>query len=159
MRLNFKTKGETMTAMALTAKWLKEMMLRTEKAIEALGLVIEKKYMAKFESGDVEPAMSVKSPGGKWTVEMYLGNALAEFLTLDREANPQQLDVMLFVDAYAERKLDELVKSRVAIVQAMVTSKSPKDVKKKIEKIAPGYAHLRMWEPLVARRKKDVKND
>ena len=148
MRLNFKTKGETMTAMALTAKWLKEMMLRTEKAIEALGLVIEKKYMAKFESGDVEPAMSVKSPGGKWTVEMYLGNALAEFLTLDREANPQQLDVRLFVDAYAERKLDELVKSRVAIVQAMVTSKSPKDVKKKIEKIAPGYAYLRMWEPL-----------
>jgi len=148
MRLSFKTKGETMTAMALTAKWLKEMMLRTEKAIEALGLVIEKKYMAKFESGDVEPAITVKSPGGKWTVEMYLGNALAEFLTLDREANPQQLDVMLFVDAYAERKLDELVKSRVAIVQAMVTSKSPKDVKKKIEKIAPGYAYLRMWEPL-----------
>jgi len=148
MRLNFKTKGETMTAMALTAKWLKEMMLRTEKAIEALGLVIEKKYMAKFESGDVEPAMSVKSPGGKWTVEMYLGNTLAEFLTLDRSANPQQSDVMLFVDAYAERKLDELVKSRVAIVQAMVTSKSPKDVKKKIEKIAPGYAYLRMWEPL-----------
>ena len=148
MRLNFKTKGETMTAMALTAKWLKEMMLRTEKAIEALGLVIEKKYMAKFESGDVEPAITVKSPGGKLTVEMYLGNALAEFLTLDREANPQQLDVRLFVDAYAERKLDELVKSRVAIVQAMVTSKSPKDVKKKIEKIAPGYAYLRMWEPL-----------
>ena len=148
MRLSFKTKGETMAAMGLTEKWLKELMLRTEKGIEALGLVIEKKYMAKFESGDVEPAISVKSLGGKWTVELYLGNTLAEFLTLDRSADPQQLDVRLFIDAFAERKLNDLVKSRLAIVEAMVTSRSAKDVRKKIEKIAPGYAHIRMWEPL-----------
>jgi hypothetical protein len=104
--------------------------------------------MAKFESGDVEPAISVKSLGGKWTVELYLGNTLAEFLTLDRSADPQQLDVRLFIDAFAERKLNDLVKSRLAIVEAMVTSRSAKDVRKKIEKIAPGYAHIRMWEPL-----------
>ena len=153
MRLSFKTKGETMAALALTEKWLKELMLRTEKGIEALGLVIEKKYMAKFESGDVEPAISVKSLGGKWTVELYLGNTLAEFLTLDRSADPQQLDVRLFIDAFAEHKLNDLVKSRLAIVEAMVTSKSAKDVRKKIEKIAPGYAHIRMWEPLKGRER------
>jgi hypothetical protein len=153
MRLSFKTKGETMTAMALTEKWLKELILRTERGIEALGLVIEKKYMAKFESGDVEPAISVKSLGGKWTVELYLGNTLAEFLTLDRSANPQKLDVRLFIDAFAEYKLNDLVKSRLAIVEAMVTSRSAKDVRKKIEKIAPGYAHIRMWEPLKGRER------
>ena len=137
-----------MAAMALMAKWLKELILRTEHGIEVLGLVIEKKYMAKHEDGIVEPAITVKSSKKKWTVELFLGNTLAEFLTLDRSANPQKLDPRVLIDSFAEHKLNDLVKSRLAILEAMVFSKSVKEVRKKMENIAPGYAHIRMWEPL-----------
>ena len=146
--MSFKTKGETMAAMAVTVKWLERLIRRFEEGIVAQGLVIEKKAILRHEDGDVEPVLKVKVPGDAWSIELRLGNTLAEFLTLDREEVPLRFDPRLLDDTFAEKKLNDLVKSRLEIARMLATSHSPKEVRGEMEELGKHYAKLRMWEVL-----------
>lgn len=148
MRLQFQTQGEQLAAMLVTTKWLPELVRRFEKGLGNLGLEIERKEIRKYEDDNVEPVYTVKTPRRGWTIELRLGNTLAEFLTLDRDAKPIRFDPRLLDDDFAGRKLDDLVKSRLDIAWALATSKSPKEVRRKVERIGKNMARLRMWEML-----------
>ena len=148
MKYDFPTQGEMLAAMFITEKWLKELVERFEQGVKDLGLEIESKHMLKYPDGDVEPVFKVKTPRPGWTIELRLGNMLAEFLTLDRDAKPVRMDPRLFDDGFARKKLDELVKSRLDIAWALATSKSPKEVRRKVTKLGKDMARLRMWEVL-----------
>ena len=148
MRLQFQTQGEQLAAMLVTTKWLPELVRRFEKGLGNLGLEIERKEIRKYEDGNVEPVYTVKTPRPGWTIELRLGNTLAEFLTLDRDANPIRFDPRLLDDDFAGQKLDDIVKSRLDIAWALATSRSPKEVRRKVECIGKNMARLRMWEML-----------
>jgi hypothetical protein len=148
MRLQFATKEEALAATMLTAKWLPRLLIGVEEGIKALGLEILKKSTIRYADGRFEPAIRVKSVGGGQSAELYLGNTLAEFLTLDRDDRPHRLDTRLFVDTYAECKLDGLVKSRLNLLKAIATAKSPKALKRELPDLARGFAHIRVWEPI-----------
>ena len=148
MSLHFETQAETAAAMVVIAKWLKELVTRIEKGIKDMGLVIERKEMRRNADGEVEPAYKVRSRRPGWTIELRLGNTIAEFITLDRDAKPARFDPRLLDDEFAEKKLDELVKCRLELVRVLATSKSVKDARPKIEALGKEFERLRMWEPL-----------
>ena len=148
MKYDFPTEGEVIAAMAVTTRWLKELITRFEQGIKDLGLEIESRHILKHPDGDAEPVFVVRTPRPGWTIELRLGNTLAEFLTLDRDARPVRFDPRLLDDEYASQKLDELVKSRLEIAKALATSKSNKEVRRKMERIGKNMARLRMWEML-----------
>ena len=80
-----------------------------------------------------------------WTIQLGLRNALEEFLAVDREENPPRFDMRLLDEKRAEAKLAEIVDGRLAIVRAMPTSRTPKEFRRKVEKIAPAFEYVRIW--------------
>lgn len=158
MQMEFGSQVETLFAMAATSKWLEILLTRVEKGILDMGLVIEKKEIWKHEEGGVEPVLTVKRPNSKWTIKLFFRNTLMEFLSLDRDAKPMRFDLRVMNDAFAEKKIDDLVKSRLAIADALATSNSPEEVRQKVVAIGKGYARLRMWEMLDEKKKQRKRN-
>ena len=146
MQMEFGSEVETLFAMAATSKWLKELLTRIERGILDMGLVIEKKEMWKYEEGGVEPVFTVKRPNSKWTIQLRFWNTIMEFLSIDRDERPMRFDLGVMNDGYAEKKIDDLVKSRLAIADALATSNSPEEVRKKVIAIGKDFARLRIWE-------------
>ena len=100
--------------------------------------------MENYPDSTVDPVLHLRSRG-EWTLQLRLGNSLEEFLTIDRDEKPVRLDVRLFDDAHAERKLASIVEGRLALVRALVESRSPAEFKRKMEELAPGFEHVRLW--------------
>ncbi|HHN46941.1 MAG TPA: hypothetical protein ENN09_05815 [Planctomycetes bacterium] len=161
MKYDFPTQGEMLAAMAITAKWLPELVIRFEKGIADLGLEIESKQIRRYDGNEVGPVCTIKSKHPGWTLELRLGNTLAEFLTIDRDARPVRLDPRLLDDGFASKKLDDLVNGRLDIARVLATSRSPKEIRRKMVKIGKNMARLRIWEmlddkkPRKKRRKRD----
>ena len=143
--MEFSSPEETLAAMLVTAKWLPEIVRRTEAGVKAMGLTIEKRLSARYEDGTVEPVLVLKGPHG-WELELHLRNALNDFLLVDREAKPPRLDPRLLDERYAEEKLADVVAGRLAIVRTIAGSRTARDVRRKIEKTARHFQWLRVWE-------------
>jgi hypothetical protein len=143
--VEFSGPEETFAAMLVTARWLPELVRRTEAGVRALGLTIEKRLSARYEDGTVEPVLVLKGRHG-WELELHLRNAFEDFLLADREARPRRLDPRLFDEHYAEEKLADVVAGRLAIVKTISGSRTARDVRRKIEKTARHFQWLRVWE-------------
>ena len=143
--MQFTSPEETLAAMLVTARWLPELVRRTEVGVKAMGLTIEKRLSAQHEDGTVEPILVLKGRHG-WELELHLRNAFEDFLLQDREARPRRLDPRLFDEAYAEEKLTDVVAGRLAIVKTIAGSRTARDVRRKIEKTAGHFEWLRIWE-------------
>jgi hypothetical protein len=159
--VEFSSPEETLAAMLVTAKWLPELVRRTEAGVRAMGLTIEKRLSAQYEDGTVEPVLVLKSRHGRrsgssrgsagsdepgWELELHLRNAFEDFLLADREARPRRLDPRLFDDHYADEKLADVVAGRLAVVKTISGSRTARDVRRKIEKTARHFQWLRVWE-------------
>jgi len=146
--MEFKTKDETAGAMFVVMRWLPELVERVEAGVKRMGLIIKEKRAEMTPGGKASPVLLLK-PGrrsrGRWTIELGLRNALEEFLTIDRDEVPARLDLQLFDQAHAERKLSEIVEGRLALVRAMSESRNPEDFKRRAEELAPRFERLRMW--------------
>jgi len=143
--VKFSGKAETVAAMVVTVRWLPELVRRVEKGVKALGAKIEKKAMLRFEDGTVCPTLFVRGKRG-WHLELRLQNAFADFLTLDRDETPVRLDLRLLDPEFAEKKLGEVVESRLTMVRAFNRSRRAGDVAKHIQELGAGHGTFRVWE-------------
>ena len=143
--MKFSGKAETVAAMVVTVRWLPELVRRVEKGVKALGAKIEKKAMLRFEDGTVCPTLFVRGKRG-WHLELRLQNAFADFLTLDRDETPVRLDLRLLDPEFAEKKLGEVVESRLTMVRAFNRSRRAGDVAKHIQELGGGQGTFRIWE-------------
>ena len=143
--MQFSAPEETFAAMLVTARWLPELVGRVECGVRKMGVVIEKKVIAHHADGSVDPVLLLRGRRG-WQLELRLRNALEDFLTLDRDERPARFDPRLFDKEYAERKLGEVVESRLVMVRAINESKRAGEVAKRVEKLAPGHGTFRIWE-------------
>ncbi|MHC5058500.1 MAG: hypothetical protein ACYTKD_27905 [Planctomycetota bacterium] len=143
--MKFTSDDETLATMLVTAKWLPELVRRTEAGVRAMGLVIEKRLSARHEDGTVEPVLVLKGRHA-WKLELHLRNAFEDFLLADREMERPRLDPRLLDDSFAEGKLADVVAGRIAIVKAIVESRSARDARRNIEKTSRRFEWLRIWE-------------
>ena len=60
-------------------------------------------------------------------------------------ATPPHLDGRLFHEPYAEKKLDKIVRGRLAIVRAFARSRSHKDFMRRAEGRISQFDHIRVW--------------
>ena len=143
--MRFSSDAETLAAMAVTARWLPELVRRVEKGVKALGARIDKKAMLRFEDGTVCPALFLRGKRG-WHLELRLRNALEDFLTLDRDEKPVRLDPRLLDPAFAEKKMADVVEGRLAMVRALNESRKAGEVAGRIQKLGGKYGTYRIWE-------------
>ena len=142
--MNFSSDAETVAAMVVTVRWLPELVRRVEKGVKALGAVIMKKAMLRFEDGTSCPTLFLRGSGG-WYLELRLQNAFEDFLTIDRDEKPVRLDPRLLDDAFARKKLRDVVEGRLAMVRAFNRSRRPGDVVGHIQKLGARYGRYRIW--------------
>ncbi len=143
--MKFASNEETFAAMVVTTRWLPELVRRVEAGVKALGAKIKKKAMLKFEDGTVCPALFLRGKRG-WELELRLRNAMEDFLLLDRDEKPVRLDQRLFDEEFAEKKLSEVVESRLAMVRALNETRKVGEVAGKIQKLGGKYGTYRIWE-------------
>ena len=143
--MEFSNKAETLAAMLVTARWLPELVRRTEAGVAAVGLTIEKRRSARYEDGTVEPVLVLKGQHG-WELELHLRNAFEDFLLQDREARLRRLGPQLFDERYAEEKLADVIAGRLDIVRSIAASASAREARRKIENTARRFEWLRVWE-------------
>ena len=65
---------------------------------------------------------------------------------LVRRVEPVRLDPRLFDEAFAEKKLGEVVESRLAMVRALNETRKVGEVAGKIQKLGGKYGTYRIWE-------------
>jgi hypothetical protein len=143
--VEFSSKAETLAAMAVTVRWLPELVGRVENGVKALGAKIEKKAMVNYPDGKTDPVLLVRGRRG-WQLELHLRNAMQDFLLLDRDEKPIRLDPRLLDDEFAEKKLGEVVEGRLAMVRAFNRSRRAGDVAKHIQKLGAKHGTYRIWE-------------
>ena len=143
--MKFSSDAETLAAMVVTTRWLPVLVRRVEAGVRALGAKIEKKAMLRFEDGSVCPALFLRGKRG-WQLELRLRNALEDFLTLDRDEKPVRLDPRLLDEEFAEKKMGEVVESRLAMVRALNESPKASDVAGRLQKLGGKHGTYRIWE-------------
>ena len=143
--MKFSSDAETLAAMVVTTRWLPELVRRIEKGVKALGAKIEKKAVLKFEDGTVCPVLFLRGKRG-WHLELRLRNALEDFLVLDRDEKPVRLDPRLLDKEFAEKKMGEVVDSRLAMVRALNETRKVGEVAGKIQKLGGKYGTYRIRE-------------
>ena len=143
--MNFSSDAETLAAMVVTVRWLPELVRRVEKGVKALGAKVKKKAMVNYPDGKTDPVLFVRGRRG-WRLELRLRNAMEDFLLLDRDEKPVRLDPRLFDEAFAEKKLGEVVESRLAMVRALNETRKVGEVAGKIQKLGGKYGTYRIWE-------------
>ena len=146
--MEFATQQDMALAMLTVAKWLPELVGRFEAGIRAQGLTILERRLERYDDGTSNPVLRVRVGRGRngWTIELYLRNALDDFLTVDREEKPVRFDARLLDEKEAERKLDDIVTGRLAIARAMATSRTRDEFARKMERIAPSFEYVRFWQ-------------
>jgi len=143
--VKFPSDAETLAAMVVTTRWLPELVRRVERGVKALGAKIKKKAMLRFEDGTVCPVLFLRGKHG-WRLQLHLRNAMEDFLLLDRDEKPVRLDPRLFDEAFAEKKLGEIVESRLAMVRALGETRKAGEVAGKIQKLGGKHGTFRVWE-------------
>ena len=143
--MEFASKEETFLAMVVVTRWLPELVGRVEKGVRGMGVVIEKKATVNYPDGKVDPVLVLQGRRG-WHLELHLRNAMEDFLTLDRDGTPVRLDPRLFDKEFAEKKLGEVVESRLAMVRAINETRGVGEVARKIQKLGGKYGAYRIWE-------------
>ncbi len=143
--MKFASDAETLAAMVVTTRWLPVLVRRVEKGVRALGARIKKKAILRFEDGTVCPVLFLRGKRG-WRLELRLRNAMEDFLLLDRDEKPVHLDPRLIDKAFAEKKLGEVVESRLAMVRALNETRKVGEVAGKIQKLGGKHGTFRIWE-------------
>jgi hypothetical protein len=143
--VKFSSDAETLAAMVVTVRWLPELVRRVEKGVKALGAKVKKKAMVNYPDGKTDPVLFVRGRRG-WRLELHLRNAMEDFLLLDRDEKPIRLDPRLLDPKFAEKKLGEVVESRLAMVRALNETRKVGEVAGKIQKLGGKYGTYRIWE-------------
>ena len=143
--MEFSSKTETLVAMAVTTRWLPQLILRVEKGVKALGAKVRKKAMVNYPDGKVDPVLFVRGRRG-WSLELHLRNTMEDFLLVDRDEKPIRLDPRLLDPEFAEKKLREVVEGRLDMVRAFNRSRRAGDVAKHIQKLGAKHGRYRIWE-------------
>lgn len=143
--MKFSSDAETLAAMVVTVRWLPELVRRVEKGVKALGAKVKKKAMVNYPDGKTDPVLFVRGRRG-WRLELHLRNAMEDFLLLDRDEKPIRLDPRLLDPEFAEKKLGEVVESRLAMVRALNETRKVGEVAGKIQKLGGKYGTYRIWE-------------
>jgi hypothetical protein len=143
--VKFSSDAETLAAMVVTVRWLPELVRRVEKGVKALGAKVKKKAMVNYSDGKAGPVLFVRGRHG-WRLELHLRNAMEDFLLLDRDEKPIRLDPRLLDPKFAEKKLGEVLESRLAMVRALNGTRKVGEVAGKIQKLGGKYGTYRIWE-------------
>jgi hypothetical protein len=143
--VKFSSDAETLAAMVVTVRWLPELVRRVEKGVKALGAKVKKKAMVNYPDGKTDPVLFVRGRRG-WRLELHLRNAMEDFLLLDRDEKPIRLDPRLLDPKFAEKKLGDVVESRLAMVRALNETRKVGEVAGKIQKLGGKYGTYRIWE-------------
>ena len=143
--MKFSSDAETLAAMVVTTRWLPVLVRRVEAGVKALSVKIKKRAMLRFDDGTVCPVLFLCGKRG-WQLELRLRNAMEDFLLLDRDEKPVRLDPRLLDEEFAEKKVGEVVESRLAMVRALNESRKVGDVAGKIQKLGGKHGTYRVWE-------------
>jgi hypothetical protein len=141
--MELRSKEEWKEAMIATALYLPEIVWQFEAGLKALGATVLKKYVYRDKSGEVDPACLIQAQNNKF--EFRLGNALREFLSIDREEKPLRFDHRLKDPAQAREKLTRIIVGRLEIARAFAECNTPEELKKRLEEMAKHFEKVRFW--------------
>jgi len=141
--MEFRNSEERREAEIAILTYLPQMVLLYEQGLKELGAKIVKKYVYRDKSGEVDPAYLIEAGSNKF--EFRLGNALNEFLSVDREEKPMQFDYRINDPKLAQAKLTRIINGRLAIARAFIECKTPEELKKRLEGMSKHFERLRYW--------------
>ena len=136
---------EQVGAQRLAARWLPELLSKVEAGLRDMGAAPRGNFLGS-EPGEVtDPAIALCIVRGRRLMELRFEKAFEVFLAVDREAQPPRLDGRLFYEPYAQKKLDKIVKGRLAIARAFTRSRSHKGFMRLAKGVISTFGHIRVW--------------
>jgi len=139
--MDFASPEETLRAAVLTDRWLPALVRAFEDGVTGIGLEITER--SHYLDDDGRACMTLVARGKRLTLRLGLRNALEDFLAVDREARPVQVDDRLSNDDYACGKLAEIVEGRIAIVRTLDESPDIDAARARIDELAGRFEWLR----------------
>jgi hypothetical protein len=141
--MKFRNKEEWQEAMIATAIYLPEMIRLYEDGLKLLGAKILKKYAYRSKDGDVDPAYLIQAQNKQF--EFRLGNAMKEFVSVDREEKPMRFDYKINDPEQARAKLARIIGGRLEIARAMIEAKTPEELKQRLQEMSHRFERIRVW--------------
>jgi len=112
--MNFATQDDGVRAIIATLKYLQPLVATFEGALDNAGFEI---LSRRHHDGERIPTPVLELHRGGVTLEMHLGNAIEDFLLVDRDEDPVRTDPRLRDDEYARGKLADIVEARVELLE------------------------------------------
>jgi len=141
--MKFRSKDEWKEAMIYTAVYLPEMIRLYEDGLRLLGARVIRKYIYKSRDGEVDPAYLIT--GAAKQFEFRLGNAMKEFVSVDREEKPMRFDYKINDPEQAKAKLARIIGGRIEIARAMIEAKNPEELKQRLQGLSHRFERIRVW--------------
>lgn len=139
--MEFASRQETALAMVVTARWLPVLIQSFEDGVQGLGFMITERSHFTDQDGKACPMLGVRCR--RLVVRLGLRNAMENFLMVDREAQPVQVDRRLLDDAYARAKLSDVVSGRLEILEVLDACHDLDTERARLEGLAGRFAWLR----------------
>ena len=139
--MEFASQEETALAMVVTARWLPVLVRSFEKGVRDLGLTVTERAHFIDQDGKACPTLGVR--GQRLTFRLGLRNAMEDFLTVDREARPVQVDPRLVEEGYAKAKVADVVAGRLEILKVLEGSRDLAEAQARINELAGRFEWLR----------------
>jgi hypothetical protein len=133
---------ELALAMELVKRWWPRMVSEFEHALVREGFNITNRVLGSDELGRTTPILELERNGNNGMSN--LRPSLDDFMYVDRDVEPPQLDLALSVDAYAEKKMRSIIGGRIAILLIATSGDSREKVHESMKKLAPRFARLRL---------------
>jgi len=112
--MNFATQDDGVRAIIATLRYLQPLVATFEGALDNAGFEILSK---RHQEGERIPTPVLELHRDGVTLELHLGNAIEDFLLVDREEDPVRTDPRLADDEYARGKLADIVEARVELLE------------------------------------------
>ncbi len=97
----------------------------------------------RHETGGRIPTPVLELARNGRRLELRLGNALEDFLLVDREAEPARMDARLEDDEYARWKMGEIVASRIELLEIALLPEGA-DRERRLRDVAAKFEWIRM---------------
>ncbi|MFH1549995.1 MAG: hypothetical protein ABIH04_05490 [Planctomycetota bacterium] len=141
--MKFRNAKEAREAEVAIVLYLTPMVKMFEEGLRTMRVKILRKYLYQDDKGGVDPAYLLE--GGSQKFEFRLGNALLEFISIDREEKPLRFDFQINDSSQAEEKLIRIIAGRLEIARAFVECESQDELKKRLEGMANHFEKVRFW--------------
>ena len=140
--MDFANQDDTLRATLHTLRYLPPLMQAFEAEAMRRGFEIVKR--GQYQSGGEVAVPVLVLERGDQSAELHMRNAFEDFLLVDREQVPVEVDPRLDDSGYAKTKLADVVESRIELLEIALLPEHDPEREERLRKVAERFEWVRI---------------